>query len=76
MATPTLIELTDPKYIEMYQEYCFEIEREIGGNVTTLMTDKGYVDFVAWRKRVEALFNDTPTEGKWIGPDYQVHAKG
>ena len=55
------------KYSEMYLETCFETGEK--------PTKKGYKDFQAWRKRVEALFDDTPTEGKWIGPDYQVHGK-
>ena len=71
MTIPTMTEITDPAYIEMYSEYCAETDQK--------PTDAGYVDFVAWRNRVEALFDATGCalpEGKWIGPNYQVHGKG
>ena len=48
MTIPTMAEITDPAYIEMYSEYCAETDQK--------PTDAGYVDFVAWRNRVEALF--------------------
>ena len=47
MIIPTLVELTDPVYIELYEEYCAKADQK--------PTDTGYVSFVAWRKRVEAL---------------------
>ena len=39
------------EYREMYAEYCME-----GGS---RMTERGFEEFKAWRKRVEALFRDS-----------------
>ncbi len=40
--------MTNNDYREMYAEYCTE------GN--TQPTEDGFVEFVAWRKRVESFF--------------------
>ena len=46
--------MTDAEYREMYAEYCAE-----GG---ARPTDRGYLEFVSWRKRVEALFEEKDGE--------------
>jgi len=40
--------MTNHEYNEMYAEYCIE------GN--TQPTEDGFVEFIAWRKRVEDFF--------------------
>ena len=43
--------MNEEEYREMYAEYCME-----GGS---RMTERGFEEFKAWRKRVEALFRDS-----------------
>ena len=43
------------KYSEMYLETCFETGEK--------PTKKGYEDFEAWRKRVEAFFEKEASNG-------------
>ncbi len=40
--------MTEKEYRDMYAEYCMESG--------TRMTDRGFMEFKAWRKRVEELF--------------------
>ena len=42
------MEMNEQEYRDMYAEYCME-----GGE---RMTDRGFREFKAWRKRVEDLF--------------------
>jgi len=40
--------MNEQEYRDMYAEYCMESG--------TRMTDRGFMEFKAWRKRVEELF--------------------
>ena len=42
--------MNEQEYRDMYAEYCMESG--------TRMTDRGFVEFKAWRKRVEKLFDN------------------
>ena len=42
------MEMNEQEYRDMYAEYCMESG--------TRMTDRGFTEFKAWRKRVEDLF--------------------
>ena len=46
--------MTDAEYREMYAEYCAE-----GG---ARPTERGFAEFVSWRKKVEALFEERDGE--------------
>mgnify|MGYP003647341128 FL=1 len=41
--------INEQEYRDMYAEYCMEDGSR--------MTERGFVEFKAWRKRVEDLFN-------------------
>ena len=41
--------MTEQEYRDMYNEYCME-----GGS---RMTERGFMEFKAWRKKVEDLFD-------------------
>ena len=43
--------MNEQEYRDMYAEYCMESG--------TRMTDRGFVEFKAWRKRVEKLFDNS-----------------
>ena len=43
--------MTEQEYRDMYAEYCMES--------ATRMTDRGFREFMAWRKRVEKLFDNS-----------------
>ena len=40
--------MNEQEYRDMYAEYCMESGER--------MTDRGFMEFMAWRKRVEDLF--------------------
>ena len=40
--------MTEQEYRDMYAEYCMEGSER--------MTDRGFMEFKAWRKRVETFF--------------------
>ena len=42
------MEMNEQEYRDMYAEYCMESGER--------MTDRGFMEFKAWRKRVEKLF--------------------
>ena len=42
--------MNEQEYRDMYAEYCMESG--------TRMTDRGFREFMAWRKRVEDLFEE------------------
>ena len=43
--------MTEQEYRDMYAEYCMESG--------VRWTDRGFVEFKAWRKRVEKLFDNS-----------------
>ena len=43
------MEMNEQEYRDMYAEYCMESGER--------MTDRGFMEFKAWRKRVEDLFD-------------------
>jgi len=43
--------MNEQEYRDMYTEYCMESG--------TRMTDRGFTEFKAWRKRVEDLFDNS-----------------
>ena len=43
--------MNEQEYRDMYAEYCMESG--------VRMTDRGFVEFKAWRKRVEKLFDNS-----------------
>ena len=43
--------MTEQEYRDMYAEYCMESGER--------MTDRGFMEFMAWRKRVEKLFDNS-----------------
>jgi hypothetical protein len=47
--TREVIEMTMKEYKEMYNETCFETGAR--------PTERGFKEFMAWRKRVEKLFD-------------------
>mgnify|MGYP000633006219 CR=1 FL=1 len=54
--------MTEQEYRDMYGEYCME-----GGS---RMTERGFEEFKAWRKRVEALFRASFEQDKdYAGSD-------
>ena len=44
------MEMNEQEYRDMYAEYCMESGER--------MTDRGFTEFKAWRKRVEKLFEE------------------
>ena len=46
--------MNETEYREMYAEYCVE-----GG---ARPTERGFAEFVSWRKKVEALFEEKDGE--------------
>ena len=43
--------MNEQEYRDMYAEYCMESGER--------MTDRGFTEFKAWRKRVEEFFRDS-----------------
>ena len=56
--------LTEQEYRDMYAEYCMESGER--------MTDRGFMEFKAWRERVEKLFEERADQALTLPSAYGI----